>query len=250
MKPEIVKKEEQPKKISLRVLDGQTEVAEEELQKLFSFVGQWSRELLTALAIAAVVFFAIKFFKEADLRQQKASAQKFSDVRETYGELAAAVTTRDKTTGDAAKKEQEKVDAAKNKLTEQLKVLGDAREPYKSLGALYQALMLQRTGDVEGAKAIVAGMNIDQVLAKPDSNNLSVELTAITLARTLLDNDASYKDGWNLLVTLASKGQFAQVQAVKTLKTIATTEDEKKQADDLQKAFTAQQPAMAELLTQ
>jgi len=70
-------------------------------------------------------------------------------------ELKTAVAAHGKATGDDIKKEQDKIDSAKTKIDEQIKVLGDAREPYRSLGTMYQALEMQETGDVEGTKALL-----------------------------------------------------------------------------------------------
>lgn len=153
------------KKISLRVLDGQTEFAEDEIQKLGEILNKFSKPLFYVALVLAVGFFGVRFYTEANLEKQQAGAEQLAVVQATYDEFEKALVTLQQA------KEEEKQSSEKNlkdiekKLKEQLKTLGDKTPPYNRVAQLYTTLM-QASAEQTDAKALEVRTMVKELLTQ------------------------------------------------------------------------------------
>lgn len=250
MESRNAKDTDRSKPTSLRVLDGQTELAEDELLRIGEFFSKWGREILIAVAVAGAIFMVTKFLREADVKQRKIASEKFEETRATFTQLKAAVGAQAEGTGDdAAKKSQaEQVETLKVKLTEELKVLGDAKEPYKSLAGVYQALAANLLGDTASAQQSLAALDLTASLAEESPQTMYVEFAALNAARALIDSDASYPQGRSVLKTLAEKGRYVATNAAIALTDISRTVEEKAEAKAVLDSLVARVPESQDVL--
>jgi len=129
------------KKMSLRVLDGQTEFAEDELQKLGDFVNRCSKPFFYIALVAAALFFGNRFYQDAQLQKQKSGAEQLQIVQESLDELTKAIITAKKSAGEDKAKSEKLVADLEIKLAEQTKTLADRPEPYKKIAAIYGEIL-------------------------------------------------------------------------------------------------------------
>ena len=129
---------EKQKPISLKVLDGQTEFAENELQKLSEILDKLSKPIFYVALVAAVIFFGSRFYNDAQTKSRKDAAQQFMLVDASFKEYQASVDSLSKLTGDKKTEETKRVEDQKKRLLEQVKALKDAAQPYKDAASIYE----------------------------------------------------------------------------------------------------------------
>ena len=127
------------KKISLRVLDGQTEFAEDEIQKLSEVVNTISKPLFYILLIAAVGYFGFNFYTDGQSKKQKAGSEQLSIVQGSFDELVKSKEALTVAKPEEKEKAQKDFSELKKKFREQVKTLADRAAPYSQLAATYQA---------------------------------------------------------------------------------------------------------------
>jgi hypothetical protein len=153
------------KKISLRVLDGQTEFAEDEIQKLSDIVNVISKPVFYIALIAAIGFFGFRFYNDAQITKQKSGAEQLAIVQATFDEFEVATAALEKSKPEEKEKNQKALKDIEVKISEQIKTLGDRPEPYKKVATIYEKL-IKRTDSstIEQAqelKNVVKGLIVD-----------------------------------------------------------------------------------------
>lgn len=240
------------KGLSLKVLDGQTEIVEEELQVFLDFFKKWSRELFWAAVIAFAAFYAFKSYQQGVLDSKKAAAAQFMLVRGSVGELREAVrglsTAEEKGKADA----QKKVDDVSQRLSEQIKALEHTKAPYTELAPVYRAIVANIKGDASAAKEILGKDSIGGMVAgfsDANANSMYKELTALNVARTLLNDPASETDAMTIIKALVEKGSFVGISAGKALVAVSKTPEEKVEAKKLLSGLIDRKPELRDALS-
>ena len=143
------------KKISLRVLDGQTEIAEDELVRLGDFLNTISKPLFYIALVAAGLFFGNRFYQDAQDKKFKSGAEQLQIVQESFEELSKAITATATAANPEDKVKKEKtVSDLENRFSEQLKTLEDRTEPYRGYAESYRKLVAAVKGDDAAAAAV------------------------------------------------------------------------------------------------
>lgn len=248
MEPQNTPQQGTQKPTSLRVLDGQTELAEEDLIRLGEFFSKWGREILIAVAVAVAIFLVTKFLRETDAKQRKIASSKYEEARGTFSELKSAVAAQAGAKAEEASAKAQNVETVKAKLTEQLKVLHDAKEPYRSIADVYQALSFNLTGDAVAAKKLLAELDLNAKLSDPKADTMFIEFASINLGRALIDSPESFTDGWKVLITLTEKAKYVSTNAAIVLADVARTPEERAQAKSALDALAARAPESQEML--
>lgn len=146
---------EKQKPISLRVLDGQTEFAENEIQKLSEIFDKFSKPLFYVALIVAVGFFGSKFYNDAQLKSRKDAAQQFMLVDSSFKAYLASSEALANLTGPKKDEESKKVEDQKKRLIEQIKALKDVSGPYRDAASIYEySLGLTKELEVENKDSI------------------------------------------------------------------------------------------------
>ena len=154
------------KKISLRVLDGQTEFAEDELQKLGEFLNRFSKPFFYTALVGAALFFGNRFYQDAQLQKQKSGAEQLLIVQDSLDELTKAIATAKKSVGDDKAKNDKIVSELEIKVREQVKTLGDRPVPYKKIAVVY-GKVLENIKTDEGTAAAADPQLIQNLLLSP-----------------------------------------------------------------------------------
>ena len=110
------------KKISLRVLDGQTEFAEDEIQKLGEILNKLSKPLFYIALVLAVGFFGVRFYTDANVAKQKAGAEQLAIVQTTYDEFQKAVVTLQQSSAEEKQQHEKTLKDVEVKLKEPILV--------------------------------------------------------------------------------------------------------------------------------
>lgn len=242
-----------PKSISLRVLDGQTELAEEDLERVIDFFNRWGRELFIGALIVIGAVYGYNVYESTRVNALKAGADRLHNVRMAYEETQSAASKIVVTEGADKENAQKDLERAKGKFKETLRALGDAKSPYKDFVSLYALLGAKVEGDLDLAKSRYeeVSKSVDTILSSPEgTKNLDQELVLLAIANSLLDNDAMKEKGFSLLRTLAEKGSVSSVSAYKTL---AVLEEElPKETQDalpaIREGIISRHPELSDLL--
>jgi predicted negative regulator of RcsB-dependent stress response len=148
------------KKISLKVLDGNTEFAEDELAKVGEFFDKFSKPIFYLLVVVAVLYFGNNFYKDAQLNSAKEGAVQLELVKNTFAELTKAVESN----------QAEETSKQAKILLEQLKTLNDKAKPYSDYSLLYQLLSAELQNDSAQIEKIIADPKLNALIAEKDSN--------------------------------------------------------------------------------
>ena len=135
-----------------------------------------------------------------------------------------------------------------DRLKQSTLVLSDALEPYKKLSALINTLAAKERGDVATLKSLASQYSIDLITKAKGSDRMVAELSALAVARALLDLPDGEKQGSDMLKALAEQGETVGISAALSLARLASSEDEKKQAQALLKNLSEKRPEQAALL--
>jgi predicted negative regulator of RcsB-dependent stress response len=169
----MTQQQQQPQqKVSLKVLDGQTEFVEDELQRLGEFFNKLSKPLFYILIIAAIGFFGHKFYSEAKLKSAKEGAVQLELVRNTYSELLKAVES----------KNPDEIAKLNTKFNEQLKTLSDKPKPYQDYGRVYALLSAKARGDQADIEKIISDPVTVMMIQNPNES-LANKILADAVAR-------------------------------------------------------------------
>ncbi len=114
------------------------------------------------------------------------------------------------------------------KMNQILLALSDAKSPYKEIGKIYEALIKTSSSDKQSALKFTDLNLLSENSGSGES--LYDEFGWLVVARSKIDDAASYSDGRNLLKLLAEKGQVAHVASAVTLARISETKEERAEA--------------------
>ncbi len=230
------------------------------------FISTYWKKLLAVLLAAGVIFYGYNAFQDTRNASQARAADLYSRVRVSYQETikleedfqkAKTALAEVKGAADAPERveAQKLLDESKAKFTDSLaklkqvvQALGDTREPYAKIAGIYSQLLERLVAETEGRKAtVMAGEDFTKLAA--DSNERFIaELNAVVRARVMLEDDATYEEGKNLLKSLAKSGSFVRVAAASSLAHLVRNPEEKKETAALLQQIIAEQPEQADLL--
>lgn len=202
----------------------------------------WRQVFWVVIAVFAIVYIKNAYLKNQETNQQY-SADRFVQVRNEMEQLDTASAK-----GDQAKKEEGKGAAtneeAAKKVSEGLRALQDAKDPYDKFEPLYAQLLSQKTG---GKAAETA--NISQLPAAEDSTGRMVaEFQLLVNARGKLKLPETIADGKAVLKSLASEGIFANVDAAISVARLAKSPEERTEAMSILQEIQNRHPEQAKLL--
>ena len=164
--------QQQQQKVSLKVLDGQTEFVEDELQRLGEFFNKVSKPLFYIIIIATIGFFGYKFYTDATLKSAKEGAVQLELVRATYSQLVSAVEA----------KKSDEISRLNTVLNEQLKTLSDKPKPYQDYGRVYALLSANARADQADIDKIVSDP-VTVMMNQNPNESLANKILSDTVAR-------------------------------------------------------------------
>lgn len=238
---------------------------------LFRFLTTWWRQLLVlALAIALGVYAKQRFEQSREFRLSEA-ADILSRVHSQYEGLLAARSEIKRLEGEKAKKgaadqkeaqnqELQKIDEQLTKaqtdfnesrrlMSEYVTALSDSVAPYDSLAKLYSGLLSFVGSEPQKAAEELGGLSaLWKEQDAKDHTRLVSELAALSTARMLVDQEASYAQGRSQLRQLAQSAHYVRASAAVALARISETAQEKDEARPLLEGVISQYPELAEQL--
>ena len=143
---------------------------------------------------------------------------------------------------------QKNFNESKRKLGQYLEALADAKEPYSQIAVLYNGLVAHTSGDIEAMKSVLSGFSWESVTDLESNDRFLSELAASSLARALLEEDATYEEGKALLTKLANQGYYTHVTAAVTLARLAQTADEKKEVATILESILSKEDEQTNLI--
>lgn len=225
-------------------------------------VKHWRTIMVVLLAIGTAILGYDRFTSVA-LEKRSAATAVLNSVQESYHQLVTKEETlltlraEEASQADAAEKAKitakiestsKEVDQLKDKVTLMVESL-DSSAPFNTLKELYRGLLAARLKDYDKTQSALANASWESVGKPESSERFMAELLAFGLARALIDSDSHRDFARAQLVRIAEQGSFAAVPAASTLVTIAATDPEKAQAQQLVDTLRAKYPSQRRFLT-
>lgn len=225
----------------------------------------WQRALY-ALIAAGFLLYLYFGYQRSQEESRRQAADLFNKVRASLTELETAdaklAALNDEVAADKAavdetkKKEREErksaieneIKSSREKLHQRLSALSDVKEPYRSLAKLYGGMASLSSGDVAAARNDLRAFNWQSIAATGAEDRLIAELAALTLARTLIEQEESRGEGEKLLGELANDGSYVKVSAALALARIAGSPEKKSEAKAVLEKIRNQNPEYADLV--
>ncbi len=223
------------------------------------FIATNWRAALVTIAIALVGYYFMVSFKDTQLKARVSSSDLFTEAQYSWDELLNLQQSLDSLTQNIATKKPEEISQNKTEIekkivetkarfSQQLTALSDVNEPYNKLADLYREINAIRSGDIAAAKNALSNIK-DNVGKSTDPRALlSLELAELMLARSLIDNQATYKEGRDILKKLATSGTYAFAIAAVTFSKISNTPDEIKEAKELLDLIASTHPEQLDII--
>ena len=213
---------------------------------VLAFAAIYVRDTLRASHQVSLEASANSFFKAQE------ALEDFRKAKKTLAELEAKPLSKEKEKQLEEEKLRSEASAdlalRGDRLKQSTLVLSDALEPYKKLSALINTLAAKERGDVATLKSLASQYSIDLITKAKGSDRMVAELSALAVARALLDLPDGEKQGSDMLKALAEQGETVGISAALSLARLASSEDEKKQAQALLKNLSEKRPEQAALL--
>ncbi len=230
----------------------------------FGYIANNWRQLLVTAVVIFGGYYIYTRYQQAQNLSFIAAADLLVKVQETSKELtelqSKLITLNQPQVGEkedvkkgtdlAKEKEalQKQVDETKEKFSQRLAALSDAREPYGNLANLYRGLNASKSGDIASLKSAVGAVNDQLSDSNDDGSVLVQELATLMLARSLLDNADTYIEGRDQLKTLATEGKFVHSSAAQTLARVSATDEEKQDALSIIDQIISTHPGQSDIL--
>ncbi len=256
---------------SLAVLDDpdiQQVIAED---PLFRFISNWWRQLLVLILGVGLAFYGQQRFQESRQARLSEAAELLSRVHRQYESLRSArnelkqlETEKEKESQRSSGKEgeedkrkrderlakvQNEFNESRRLMSDYVAALSDAVSPYDSLAKFYAGLL-----SFAGSEAAKAAEELQPLGAvwgdqEPASQGrLIAELAALSAARMLIDDDATYAQGRSQLRQLAILGYYVRVSAAVAFARVSESSEEKEEAHALLLRVIDQFPDLADQL--
>lgn len=220
------------------------------------------RPILVAVLLVFAVLYIKSSLQESYQRSLSASADAFYKAQDALENLKTAKKAlkelEDKTLPTvAAEKEKAEKDreaartelkSREERMQQTIVILGDSMAPYSKLADLMKALVARESGDVQAIRGALGKYSPDTFGQLKGSDRFISELSLLALGRALLDSPDTEREGKNILVALAKKGEIAGVSAALTISRIAESEQDKKDAQALITDLAARYPEQAAAL--
>ena len=225
-------------------------------------VKHWRTIMVVLLAIGTAILGYDRFTSVA-LEKRSAATAVLNSVQESYHQLVTKEETlltlraEEASQADAAEKAKitakiestsKEVDQLKDKVTLMVESL-DSSAPFNTLKELYRGLLAARLKDYDKTQSALANASWERVGKPESSERFMAELLAFGLARALIDSDSHRDFARAQLVRIAEQGSFVAVPAASTLVTIAATDPEKAQSQQLVDTLRAKYPSQQRFLT-
>jgi|GEM_PF-1728951 len=227
------------------------------------FISQNWKTIVGVLVAVALSMIAYNGFQTTAEQKRAVATQTFLEIQSAYRSIVEKQRDLGGFRGELInEKDAKKKGELEQKIAEADKELQQLRErtslviaalnspkPFDMLSQMYRGLLAARFGDYATTEAALTSTSWEAIGAADSAERMAAEFAALGLARALVDAPASAVNVKDALVKLASKGNFAAVQAGLTLSMTATTPEEKGQVskilDELSNKFPSQQKFLA-----
>lgn len=203
-------------------------------------VRHWVSLTVTAVAIA-LGMIAYNVFTTTAAKKRADATMLLSEIQEAYGALVskqealANLREQQSLESDATKKQElttrvdekgKEANESRQKLTLMVAAL-ETQKPFDRLAGLYKGLVAGRFGDYEATRAILVA-NAWEQSGSPDSAQRSMsELSALGLAKLLIESETHRQVAKDTLKALAQRGAFVALEAADSLSYLTATPEEK-----------------------
>ena len=143
---------------------------------------------------------------------------------------------------------QKNFNESRRKLGQYLNALDDAKEPYSELATLYRGLAVHIYEDLDTMRATLSEFNWSEVTELDSSERLIAELAAVSLARAMLEEEATLNEGKQMLTKLARNGHYVHVSSAVSLARVSKTPEDKQEASSVIESILERQPEQLDLL--
>ncbi len=203
----------------------------------------WRQVFWIVVAVFAIFYIKNAYVKNQQTNQQY-SADRFVQVRNEMERMdAARIKAGDEEKKEGEKPAESKEDAAK-RVSEGLRALQDAKDPYNQLEPLYAALLNAKTGG-----KVVDTVNPSQLPAAGDAvGRMIAEFQLLVNARAKLGSPDTIADGKALLKRLAAEGIYVNIDAAISVARLARSPEERAEAMSILQDIENRQPEQAKLL--
>lgn len=217
---------------------------------------QW-RPLLVTVVLAFALVYVRDTFRESRQRGIEEGANALFESQEALKQLRESVKKvgqlKAKTVlADADKKELEAAEAdlktRTDRINQTLTILGESVAPYSGLANIIGGLAAHDRGELSAVENYLGKYPLETFDKLKGAPRLEAELGLITYARSLLDFPNSEQKARAILIALAQKGETVAVTAALTLLHIASTDQDKQQAQEIVNVLSAKFPEQASLL--
>lgn len=234
---------------------------------LFKFFQRWSNHIFGTVLVVLLVWSVTRMLESTHIAGQMSAAQIYAALRNNVAEIngidrelteqQVKLQNLQKEEGDsttqiaAIEKEMKDLSERRARLVTsgegKAVALREQKSPYDVIGRMYAVLLSVQNPTV---KSLPAEMNKVQWQAvRPDNpERLFLEVGALRLARSYLDQEALRTQGMATLNELADKGVYMHAMAGRTFAEVANNEDEKRTALTILEEILAAHPEQAEVL--
>lgn len=207
---------------------------------------EWARPLIvTALAVVAVVYL-YRSYQTGQIQKDRLAGDRLGKVQKLFEQAALG-----KKADAAAANKDEKDTSAKDEvavLEENIRLLQDMHEPFRSLGALYSGALARQQGSVVQAAQTFQQVAADGATSKTSEENFISELGKLATGRSQVDISEQRDAGRELLRNLALTSEYVSVPATISLIQTANSEPEKQAALETLKSVVQRFPEQRDLL--
>lgn len=226
---------------------------------IVGFISRHWKTVIGSLVAVALSMVAYDRFKDTAEHKRAVATERLLDIQQSYRAIIqrqtqiASLKRELAAEGDITKKEgiQQTVDTNTkelNQLRERTTLAIESLsspKPFDALAQLYRGLVAARFEDYETTRSILTASSWEQVGASNSAERMAAEFAVVGLAKALVDSRDSVALAREALMKVASKGDFAAVQAALALAAVASTTEEQQQVqsiiDELSKRFPTQE---------
>lgn len=222
---------------------------------------QW-RPLFVGILLIFAVIYVKNTMQESYQRGLETSADAlfkaqeafdgFKEAKKKVAELEAKPLSTDAKAKETELKDREAaltdLKSREERMQQTLAVLGDSKAPYNKIADLFKLLIAHERGDVSAMRTALGQYSTESLPRLKGADRFVGELSLIALGRALLDTPETGAEGKRILIALAKQGEIVAVSAALTVSRIASTDDEKKEAQALIAELALKNPEQAAAL--
>jgi hypothetical protein len=200
----------------------------------------WSRELIVIVLVIVAAGYLYRSYQAGQIQRERAAGDRLGKLQALFEQSLVSEDLAKE--GEVEKKEQNT-----NVLNENIRLLSDIHEPYKSLALLYEASVLRSNDDKKGALSVLKPL-VEQSSSEGVDKFVN-ELAALSMARLQLDIEEKRSTGRELLRKLALESSFVAVPATISFASTSKSPSEEGTAVEVIKAVTLRLPEQRDLLS-